>query len=122
MVWNGQARIQQAHLAQQAILMAAVTARIDPEAPMKLAILKNKIAEGDFDQNVKVPIDMTDSKKNQYGNKWRTYREQNSQLSKHRGQAFSLILGQCTQLLQDRMKQDTNWNMVNISYDPLSLY
>jgi len=122
MVQNGQARIQQARLAQQTILTAAVTAGIDPEAPMKLAILENEIAQGDFDQNVKVPIDMTDSEKTQYSNEWRTYRERNSQLSKHRGQAFSLILGQCTQLLQDRMKQDTDWNTVSISYDPLLLY
>jgi hypothetical protein len=41
---------------------------------------------------------------------------------KHRGQAFSLILGQCTQLLQDRMKQDTDWNAASTSYDPLDLY
>jgi hypothetical protein len=41
---------------------------------------------------------------------------------KHRGQAFSLILGQCTQLLQDRIKQDTDWNMASRSYDPLDMY
>jgi hypothetical protein len=41
---------------------------------------------------------------------------------KHKGQAFSLILSQCTQLLQDRMKQDTNWNMASTSYNPFDLY
>jgi hypothetical protein len=25
-------------------------------------------------------------------------------------------------LLQDRMKQDTNWNMASMSYNPLELY
>jgi hypothetical protein len=43
-------------------------------------------------------------------------------MTKHRGQAFSLSLGQCTQLLQDRMKQDTNWNMTSTSYNPFELY
>jgi hypothetical protein len=43
-------------------------------------------------------------------------------LTKHRGQAFSLILGQCNQLLQDRLKQDTGWNMASTSYNPLELY
>jgi hypothetical protein len=33
-----------------------------------------------------------------------------------------LILGLCTQLLQDKIKQDTDWNMVSISYNPLTLY
>ena len=122
MIWNGQANIQQACHAQQAILQQAVTDGVDPEAPMRLAILENEIAQGNFEQNAEVPIEMTDSEKTQYSNKWRTYQEWNSALSKHRGQAFSLILRQCTQLLQDRMKQDTNWNLVSTSYDPLALY
>jgi hypothetical protein len=33
-----------------------------------------------------------------------------------------LIQGQCTQLLQDKMKQDTDWAVVSTSYDPLMLY
>jgi hypothetical protein len=70
MIRNGQANLQQARLAQQLILEAAVDAAVDPEAPMKLAILNNAIAEGDFKQNVEVPIDMSDSKKTQYSNEW----------------------------------------------------
>jgi hypothetical protein len=65
---------------------------------------------------------MLDSEKTQYSNNWRTYQERNMLLTKHRGQAFSLILGQCAQLLQDRMKQDTNWNTASTSYNPLELY
>jgi hypothetical protein len=65
---------------------------------------------------------MSDSEKTQYSNDWRTYRERNALLTKQRGQAFSLILGQCTQLLQDRMKQDTDWNITSTSYNPLELY
>jgi hypothetical protein len=78
---------------------------------MQLAILDNEITEGNYKQNNEVPIEMSDSEKTQYSNNWRTYQERNALLTKHRGQAFSLILGQCTQLLQDRMKQDTDWNM-----------
>jgi hypothetical protein len=122
MIRNGQANLQQARLAQQTILEAAVDAATDPEAPMKLAILNNAIAEGEFEQSMEVPIDMSDSEKTQYSNEWRSYRERSTQLTKHRGQAFSLILGQCTQLLQDKMKQDTDWTMVSTSYDPLILY
>ena len=33
-----------------------------------------------------------------------------------------MILGKCTQLLKDKMKQDTEWNVVRTSYDPLTLY
>ena len=65
---------------------------------------------------------MSDSKKTQYSNEWQTYQEQNAQLLKNQGQAFSRILGQCTQLLQDKMKEDTDWTAVSTSYDPLQLY
>jgi hypothetical protein len=119
MIRNGQANLQQARKAQKVILQAAVTQGRDPEAPLKLALLENAIAEGDFEQKVEVPIELTDSEKTQHNNE---LRERNALLSKHRGQAFSLILGQCTQLLQDKMKQDPDYNAVSTSYDPLLLY
>ncbi len=43
-------------------------------------------------------------------------------LEKHRGQVYLLILGQCTQLLQDKMKQEKAWAQVSVSYKPLDLY
>jgi hypothetical protein len=89
---------------------------------MQLEILDNEIAEGNYKQNNEVPNKMSDSEKTQYSINWRTYQQRNVLLMKHRGQAFSLILGQCTQLLQDRMKQDTNWNAASALYDPLDLY
>ena len=89
---------------------------------MKMDILENAIAQGEYEANVDVPIVMTDSEKTQSRNEWRIYREINNQLKKHRGQGLSLILGQCTQLLQDKMKQDTEWNVFSTSYDPLTLY
>ena len=65
---------------------------------------------------------MTDLEKTHSRNEWHAYRERNSQLAKHRGQGFSLIIGKCTQLLQDKMNQDTEWNVVRTFYDPLTLY
>jgi len=108
MIQNCQANLQQACQAQQTILRKAVKDKTDPKAPMKLAILENEIAQGIFEQQAEVAIEMSDSKKTQFSNEWRTYQERNSALTKHQGQAFSLILGQCTQLLNDRMKQDAD--------------
>jgi predicted glycosyl hydrolase (DUF1957 family) len=99
LICNGQANLQQASQAKQVILETAVTLGVDPDAPMLLAVLDNEIAEDNYQQYNEVPIEMTDSEKTQYNNEWRTYREQNMQLSKHSmGQAFSLILGQCMHL------------------------
>jgi hypothetical protein len=122
MVRTREENLQRARLLKRIILEAAAALGADPDAPMQLAILDNEIAEGNYKQNNEVPVKMLDSEKTQYSNDWRTYQERNSLLTKHRGQAFSLILGQCTQLLQDRMKQDTNWNMASTSYNPLELY
>jgi hypothetical protein len=109
-------------LSKRVILETAATLGADPDAPMQLAILDNEIAEGNYKQNNEVPIKMLDLEKMQYSNDWRTYRERNALLTQHRGQAFSLILDQCSQLLQDRMKQDTDWNTASMSYNSLELY
>jgi hypothetical protein len=108
MIRNGQLNIQQARQAQETILKASVQAGTDMDSPMKLAILQKDISQGKFATNIKVPVELTDSEKTQFSNDWRTFRERNTNLIKHRGQTFSLIQGQCTQLLQDKMKQDTD--------------
>jgi hypothetical protein len=122
MIRNGQLNIQQARQAQENILKASVQAGTNMDAPTKIAILQNEIAQGEFSASIEVPVELTDSKKTQFINDWRTFRERNTNLIKYRGQAFYLIQGQCTQLLQDKIKQDTEWNTVSISHDPLTLY
>jgi hypothetical protein len=91
-------------------------------ATMKLAILQNEIAQGKFAANIEVPVELTDSEKTQSSNEWRTFQERNPNLIKHQIQAFSLIQSQCAQLLQDKMKQDTDWDTLNTSYYHLTLY
>ena len=122
MVCTGQVNIQVACHMQEAMLQAVVDAGTDPEAPMKLAVLQNKIMQGQYEMNKDVLIEMMDSEKTQYSNAWHTYHERNATLEKNWGQVFSLIHGQCTQLLQDKMKQDTDWTATSTSNDPLTLY
>jgi hypothetical protein len=68
--------LQQARKAKRVILQAAVAQENEPEAALKLSILDIAIAEGDFEQQVEVPIELTDSEKTQHNNEWRTYREE----------------------------------------------
>jgi hypothetical protein len=121
MIRNGQLNIQQARQVQETILKASVQAGTDMYAPMRLAILQNEIAQGEFAASIEVPVVLTDSDKTQFSNEWRTFRERNTNLIKHLGQAFSLIQVQCTQLLQDKMKHDTDWNAVSISILTISV-
>ncbi len=69
-----------------------------------------------------MPYNLTDSKKLKYGNKSKTHSQRIATLEKHRGNVYALIYGQCSQVLQDKMKQDKNWATVSVSYKPLELY
>jgi hypothetical protein len=61
MICNSHMNIQRARKAQETILEAAVHAGLDMEAPMKLSLLQNEIAQGEFSANVEVPILLNDS-------------------------------------------------------------
>lgn len=122
MIREAQKNLQAARRTQEALLEQAVKDKTDPKAPMELAVLQNEIAQAEYDASQDVPIEMTDSERTQFSNAWRTYRERNAKLEQHRGQTFSLTLGQCTQLLQDKMKQDKAWDATSTSNDPLTLF
>jgi hypothetical protein len=68
MIRNGQMNIHRAQKAQKTILETAVQGGLDMEAPMKLALLQNEIAQGEFSANVEVPIVLNDSQKTQFSN------------------------------------------------------
>ena len=119
---TGQNALKKAREAKRSKLQADIKAGTNPDAAIALAILNNEIAQGDFEMSEDIPVDLTQAETNHYQSEWKSYRENFKQLSTHRGKAYSLVIGQCTQLLQDRMKQDTDWESVSKSYDPLRLY
>jgi chromosomal replication initiation ATPase DnaA len=63
MIRNVQLNIQQARQAQETILKAAAQAGMDIDAPMRLAILQNEIAQGEFAASIEVPVVLTDYEK-----------------------------------------------------------
>jgi hypothetical protein len=73
-----------------------------------LAKVENDIVVLDYKISEPVEVQLTEQEKNEYHNETR--------------QVYSLILGQCTQLLQDKMKQESTWATVSRSYNPLQLY
>ncbi len=75
---------------------------------MELAKLNQDIAQADFEVAQDVPIELNDQEQINYSNECRNHSRRISTLETHQGQAYSLILGQCTQLLQDKMKQDAS--------------
>ena len=123
MVRNGQANLRAARELQRASLQTMMDAGNYPAGtPFKLVVVENKIAQGDFDVMSPVSMVLTEAKKTANSTAWQSYRERNATLLKHRGQAYSLIIGQCTQLLHDKLKQEPTWAVVSVSYNPLQLY
>ena len=105
----------------------AIEAEIN-QAPTDRGLLKelreveNQIARGDIELNDEVEMKLTDDEKTAHSNAWRTHRETTESLKKSRGKIYSLLLGQCTQVLVDKMKQDTDWVTISESFDPNLLF
>ena len=113
-------RITRARTAKK-IALEALSDAGDADATILLAELQNEMDEAEYKVSIPLPMILQGDEKTKHDNEWRTYRERVSRLEKQRGQAFSLIRGQCQQVLLDRMKHDADWNMCSESYDPLTL-
>jgi hypothetical protein len=87
-----------------------------------IAKVKNQVKDVAYQQGQEVPYNLTDSEKLEYSNKSKTHSHRVATLEKHPGNVYALIYGQCTQILQDKMKQDKNWATVSVSYKLLELY
>jgi hypothetical protein len=115
-----QSRLAQAREVKRAALQVAVDDG-DFDAPMQLAVLENEIEEATYAAGKGLAIKLDELEKTHHENEWRTFRERTSRLEKQRGQAFSMIRGQCMQVLLDKMKHDPDWATASESYDPLTL-
>ena len=106
---------------------AAIEAEII-QTPTDRGLLKemrevdDQIARGDIKLTDEVDMKLTDDERTAHSNAWRTHRETTESLKKSRGKIYSLLLGQCTQVLVDKMKQDTDWVSISDSFDPHRLF
>jgi hypothetical protein len=87
-----------------------------------IAKVENQVKYVAYHQGQEVPYNLTDSEKLKYDNESKMHSQCIATLEKHCGDVYALIYGQCTQILQDKMKQDKNWVTVSVSYKPLELY
>ena len=111
MIRDGQANLRAERELQRASLQTMMDAGNAPaDTPFKLAVVENEIAQGDFDAMSPISMVLTDTEKTANINAWRSYRKRNANLLKHRGQAYLRIIGQCTQLLHDKLKQEPTGN------------
>ncbi len=69
-----------------------------------------------------VKMKLMDDKKMAHNITWQSHRKVMGGLKKSRGKIYSLLLGQCTQVLIDKMKQDVDWVTISDLFDPIALF
>jgi hypothetical protein len=84
----------------------------------ELREIDDNISKSEIELKDEVEIKLTDDEKTEHKNAWRTHNDLTNRLRTSRGKVFSLLLGQCTQVLVDKMKQDSNWVKISTSSDP----
>ena len=89
------------------------------DVALDIANLENQIDDLKFESRQEVPHKLTMEEAGGYSNNAETHSLHEAMLEKHRGQVYALIYGQCTQLLQDKMKQEKSWVAVSNAYKPL---
>ena len=107
---------------EEAITQAMMAAPGDVNASIDLAKVDNDIIQLEFEIGEEVEIYLTEKEKGEFCSKTKTYTNCVNNLKTHQEKVFGLIMGQCTQLLQDKLKQDLQWSAVSKLYDPLQLY
>jgi hypothetical protein len=84
--------------------------------------IEDQILKCEIDLNDEVEMKLMNKKKMAHSNTWHSHGETTEGLKKNRGKVYLLLLSQCTQMLVDKMKQDTTWVTVSELFDPILLF
>jgi hypothetical protein len=107
---------------QNEILKEIVTQPNNQDLMKERQEIEYQILKCEIDLNNEVEMKLTDDKKMAHSNAWRSHCETVKGLQRSRGKVSLLLLGQCTQVLVDKMKQDTTWVTVGELFDPILLF
>jgi hypothetical protein len=99
-------RLKSLRAKKMAIEAKMISAPTDHGLLKELCEVDDQIAKGGIELKDEVKMKLTDNEKTAHSNAWRSHRELSNSLKKSRGKIYSLLLGQCTQVLVDKMKQD----------------
>ena len=88
----------------------------------ELREVDDQIAKCNIELTDEVEMKLTEAEKIAHANAWRTHRETTENLKVSRGKVYSLLLGQCTQVLVDKMKQDGDRVTISESFDSILLF
>jgi hypothetical protein len=116
---------------QNALLTAhqAITAELEqimaaPSPALLLQLVQNNniVAQLQLEITESIPIKLKEEEKVEYDSRVKSHQKKVEDLKINRGKVYMLIMGQCTQRLQDKLKQDVKWATANATpKDPIEL-
>jgi hypothetical protein len=115
-------RLKSLRAEKMAIEAKIISAPTDCGLIKKLCKVDDQIAKGDIELKDEVKMKLIDDGKTAHSNVWRTHCKSSDSLKKSRGIIYSLLLGQCTQVLVDKMKQDADWVKISGLFNPTLLF
>lgn len=89
---------------------------------LEKAKVNNDIIQLEFKMEQDIDVLSNDKEKTVWRNANSMHNNWVIKMTNHHKQVFLFILVQCTQVLLDRMKQESMWMAISQSFDPLRLY
>ncbi len=83
----------------------------DPGRTLELVEIQNQILQHDLAEFIPVKLDKEE--KVEYDARVKSHNKKLDDLKLHQGKVYMLIMGQCTQQLQDKLKQNVSWSNVD---------
>jgi hypothetical protein len=106
-------RLKSLRAEKMAIEAKIISAPTDCGLFKELHKVDDQIAKADIKLKDEVKIKLTNDEKTAHSNAWHSHCKTSNSLEKRRGKIYSLLLGQCTQVLVDKMKQDTDGGKIS---------
>ena len=93
------------------------TSNNNRETEHRLMFLNTENKEHRRIMRTEQPILMTDTERIKFSQEWFHYSSRKEELEKNRIKVFYLILGQCSERLIKRMRKETEWALVHMSFE-----
>ncbi len=108
--------------AQQAAINLAIASNPSDRIARKERVeVEDDLSKVNFDLTQDVKVVLTMDEKAERSNVYRTHRKDKQRLITNCGKVYMLTIGQCTQALKDKLKEDATWDTILDSYDSIGL-
>jgi hypothetical protein len=82
----------------------------------------NKILRADYDLNAEIDLPLSKEEKGEWRQEQKACGKRGTKHLLNQQKALGIIVGQCTQRLQDKLHDEAQWEVVNRNKKPLELY